>query len=283
MYHSIPLDQDAAVSTSTNEYEDVRRAKYLINIIMDKSGSVIRYLDQIKNSVICILKTLAAHPLEDYDTLVQVLAFNGELQVLNDVPMEPGALLEVLDIDSVQAWGSTAIGKVYAWIDAQFTRSNPLVKANANMPAPATFNIIITDFQANDDKDSRSNSMDSLKSNRIAQARGETLVVYIGNDDPSKKPELMHLVNQKKENIVRITSAEALDERIIAPRMCNTVLNMHNPTHIKGNSSGGAYQTATSFNDAERKSAGALKETPSPDKEAEYRDKLINALRLNAS
>ena len=254
-------NDDAARQAALTDYSNVRRTKYLLRFFVDVSGSMFKILPKVISAVKLGLETSANSKVEDYDTLCQIITFAQDVTELNEKPLPPEDLLDCIDFDSIKANGCTNLGDLYQFIASTYTRSNPYIEQSSYGPAPAIRDIILTDSKATDSQAERAKSIQRLEDNTLAQRRQDLLVIHMGDDDPTQNEELVKLVRGKTENLMSMSTFEAEAGTLLAARICQSIINLSDPTYIKNEGAGDNYRDAVKTTDTEKKSAHALSST----------------------
>lgn len=251
-------ESDAERQAANSDYADVRRSRHLIRFFVDKSGSMYKLLPDVLDAVVRGAETARENEVEDYDTVIQVICFDSDVHEVNAVPLPPAEFLDGFDPGSIQANGSTAIGRVIEYMTRTFTHENPFIEQNLHGPAPAITDILLTDLKATDSKTDRRKNIDKLGRNNLAKRRQDLLVINMGDEDPLQNEELIQLVRGKTENIMRISTYQAQTENLLAARICQSIISMSDPTYMKSESAGDTYLDAVSTTETEKQSAAAL-------------------------
>lgn len=231
--------------THTSTSPDGLRTCY-VTMYIDVSASMRSHMGSIELAVRSTLQELADanDSGEDIIYMVKLVTFNDEVHVLNDVYLDPNELLDLIPEDTFVARSTTNLTAMLQTIDADFSGS----AKDLHTGDPYPFNLIITDWDGNEDTAAQAAAQKRLHNNNRFNQQAANLCIYCGSG--SHKEDASSIVGA--ENLVALSpSLMSYLEPIIAQ---GTVIL--SDTHM-ADESGSADQMTHIIDDVEEGASGS--------------------------
>lgn len=150
-----------------------------VTLYIDVSASMRVHMKTIETAVRRTLQELADanDSAEDTAYLVKLVTFNDEVHVLNDVYLDPNEVLDLMPEDTFTARSTTNLTAMLQAIDADFSGS----AKDLHTGDPYPFNLIITDWDGNEDTAAQAAAQQRLHNNDRFNKQAANLCIYCGS------------------------------------------------------------------------------------------------------
>lgn len=233
-----------------SEEDEEEFSTHYLWLILDNSISVRGKEAEVYEQVQHTLSGLAKANEDSVDMRVRVklAVFNSDIKSFNDVHLDPQQLADTFTADDYRCTGSTNGGAVFRYMDAELSRTSPVVRSLKKNSPGLTF-VIVTDAEVNDPVSLRQEARRILESNRFYKDYCRVLVVFLGND--KHKDTAVAMANGEEKNVV------ALEDDLVsmlAPVIINSTVTFTDGTHV--NSTGTRDLTQLADDTKERNAQG---------------------------